>query len=73
MWSVVSKTGLCNGVEARDERCWPMLAFSIVAVLCIVKVGAECSHIRASFFGHRAAARVAAKGFKMTGGGEREI
>lgn len=47
-----------------------MLAFSIVAVLCIVKVGAECSHIRASFFGHRAAARVAAKGFKMTGGGE---
>ena len=47
-----------------------MLAFSIVAVLCIVKVGAECSHIRAGFFGHRAAARVAANGFKMTGGGK---
>ena len=43
MWSVVSKTGLCNGVEARDEWCWPMLAFSRVAVLFIVKVGAECS------------------------------
>ena len=54
MWSVVSKKGRCNGVEARDERCWSMLAFSIVALLSIVKVGAECSHIRASFFGHRA-------------------